>query len=172
MNPTLLKDLILAGHRVACKTNEWDWRVFLFIDWEWYFQWTLETKSIEECLSYWLNHSSYTEDEYKKQFTWEYKIVTPLPQLPQVWDTVEVLEICTETYLFDTWDDRRVNMIWKKYTVENTCQDWTVTMNRECFSSRMVAKCEPDVEPTPVSEEKTFKTITIDWKNYELREII
>ena len=177
MNPTLLKDLILAGHRVACKTNEWNRKVFLFVNWDWKFEWTWRRDSIEECLYDWLTSNSLSEKTIKEDFTWEYKIVTPLPQLPQVWDTVEVLEICRELPEFDDeWNQLMKNMIWKKLKVKYITIYWDLQIytpdekDYSTFSPRMVAKCEPDKEPTPVSEEKFWEVIELNWKKY--REII
>ena len=136
MNPTLLKDLILAGHRVACKTHEWNWKVFLFINWNWEFEWTVSRNLIEKCFFAWLSETSYTEWEIASILTWEYKIVTPLPQLPQVWDTVEVLEICREIAMSGVMKD----MIWKKYIVKES-NNRHVLLNEFYFSPRMVAKC-------------------------------
>ncbi len=171
MNPTLLKDLILAGHRVACKSIEWKRIVFLFINWMWKFEWTQQLSSIKSCLYSWLNNYSYSKEEIQDFFTWEYKIVTPLPQLPQVWDTVEVLEICRELPWFDEWNDNMKYMVWKKYKVTSiNIIWWVVQLWIYIFPMRAVAKCEPDVEPTPVSEEKFWQVIELNWKKY--REII
>ena len=173
MNPTLLKDLILAGHRVACKTHEWNRKVFLFINWKWNFEWTQIQHSIESSLSFWLDPESYTEKEVKEVFTWEYKIVTQLPQLPQVWDTVEVLEICREIPWFDDWAEFIKDMIWKKLEVKAITTYWDIKVYTEdkndyaTFQTRQVAKCEPEEEPTPVSEEKFWDTILFNWKTYK-----
>jgi len=167
MNPTLLKDLILAGHRVACKENNSMRKVFLFVKGDWRFEWTVFSESIKECLSDGLVGFPYTEQEIKSDFTWEYKIVTPLPQLPQVWDTVEVLEICRELPWFDSRGDDIKKMVWKRYIVEEIDIFWDIILNNYWFSSRQVAKCEPDVEP--VSED--LEVIELNWKKYiELKE--
>jgi len=170
MNPKLLKDLILAGHRVACKTKEQQWKVFLFINWDWKYQWTNATYGIEKSLSSWLDNTMYDDWWLWEYFTWEYKIVTPLPQLPQVWDTVEVLEICREFPWFDEWTDLRANMVWKKFKVSETygfnikildgSHEWR-------FSSRMVAKCEPEKEQPLKSEEQFWDTIVFNWRTYK-----
>jgi len=167
MNPTLLKDLILAGHRVACKTKDWRRKVFLFVILDWRFEWTVVTESIEECLSDGLSSGTYTEEDIKEDFTWEYKIVTPLPQLPQVWDTVEVLEICRELPWFDSRVRHRKNMVWKRYLVEKVDKRCNILLGDCLRSSRQVAKCDPDVEF--VSEE--LEVITLNGKKYiELKE--
>jgi len=169
MNPTLLKDLILAGHRVACKYINWQRKVFFHINWSWKFEWTWYRDSIKLCLDDWLTSNSLNEETIKDNFTWEYKIVTPLPQLPQVWDTVEVLEICRELPWFDEWTDLRANMVWKKIKVSETygfnikildgSHEWR-------FSSRMVAKCEPEAQSIQ-SEEQFWDTIVVNWKTYK-----
>jgi len=170
MNPTLLKDLILAGHRVACKDTEWYWRIFMFIKNDWQFQWTHGDKTITWCIWIWLSSARFSDNEIAEYFTWEYKIVTPLPQLPQVWDTVEVLEICRELPWFDKWTDLRANMVWKKFKVSETygfnikildgSHEWR-------FSSRQVAKCEPENEQSIQSEEKLWDTIVVNWRTYQ-----
>lgn len=171
MNPTLLKDLILAGHRVACKDNDWEWIVFLFIRWDWQIQWTDSSINIEWCIESWLSSIRWNDYDIKNSFTWEYKIVTPLPQLPKVLDTVEVLDICREIPWFDTWDDDMKNMVWNKYKVKeidnrlimriwNNWSSWW-------FENRQVAKCEPEKEPTPVSEEQFWDTIVYNWRTYK-----
>ena len=173
MNPTLLKDLILAGHRVACKTHEWNRKVFLFINWKWNFEWTQIQHSIESSLSFWLDPESYTEKEVKEVFTWEYKIVTQLPQLPQVWDTVEVLEICREFPRFDGFFDNMKDMVWKKMKVKGISPYWDIQIYTTdekdfyTFSSRQVAKCEPEKEQSIESDEKFWDTILFNWKTYK-----
>lgn len=170
MNPTLLKDLILAGNRVACKEHKWYRKVFLFIDWAWCFQWTLTQHSIDASLTEWLSIASCTETEIQEDFTWEYKIVTPLPQLPQVWDTVEVLEICRDIPWFDEWDTYRKNMVSRKIIVEGISLYWDIVIEGYYFTSRMVAKCEPQKEQSIESEETFWEIIELNWKKY--REII
>lgn len=179
MNPTLLRELILAGHRVACKDIDWYRKVFLHITSEWYFMWTLCDKDINVTISDRLSNTKLTKSHVQEHLTWEYKIVTPLPQLPQVWDTVEVLDICRELPWFDReWSESMKNMVWKKLVVKNITLYWDVQVYTEymedlyTFSPRMVAKYETDKEPTPKSEEKSFKTMTLDWVKYELREIV
>ena len=168
MNTTLLKDLILAGHRVACKNTYWERKVFLFIDWNWKFEWTAFSGSIEQCLSDGLVGFWCTEQEIKSDFTWEYKIVTPLPQLPQVWDTVEVLEICRQLPWFDSREDGQKNMVGKKFIVKEISRFWDIILNDlYWFVLRQVAKCEPDVEPVP----EDLEVITLNGKKYiELKE--
>lgn len=176
MNSTLLKDLILAGHRVACKTYEWKRKVFLFINWNWCFEWTTSLNTIEDSLSSWLHSSSYTEEIIWEEFTWEYKIVTPLPQLPQVWDTVEVLEICRELPEFDEWYGGKKDMVWNKYKVKSIDIAWRISCwteyEEDChnFQTRQVAKCEPQKSQSIESEEKFWEIIELNWKKY--REII
>ena len=171
MNPTLLKDLILAGHRVACKDDCWDWIVFLFIRWDWQIQWTDSSMNIEWCIESWLSSMRWNDDDIKNSFTWEYKIVTPLPQLPQPWDTVEVLEICREIPWFDTWDDDMKNMVWNKYKVKeidnrlimriwNNWSSWW-------FENRQVSKCEPEKAQSIQSEEQFWDTIVFNWRTYK-----
>lgn len=167
MNPTLLKDLILAGHRVACKIDNNYRRIFMFIAKDWTFQWTFEWRNIDECLVKWLCSRSYNDEEIFKAFAWEYKIVTPLPQLPQPWDTVEVLEICRELPDFDNRDDERKDMIWKKYLIKDSSTFWRVEIDKYYFSSRQVAKCEPDKEQSIQSEEQFWDTIVFNWRTYK-----
>lgn len=166
MNPTLLKDLILAGHRVACKTKEWEWRVFLLVRWDWQFQWTDSSINIEWCISIWLSSIRFSDAEIKEYFTWEYKIVTPLPQLPQVWDTVEVLDICREIPWFDKRPDVRKDMVWKKYPVWNI-DYWQVFLDICYFPSRAVAKCEREKAQSIQSEEQFWDTIVVNWRTYK-----
>jgi len=166
MNPTLLKDLILAGHRVACKTKEQQWKVFLFINWDWKYQWTNATYGIEKSLSSWLDNTMYDDWWLWEYFTWEYKIVTPLPQLPQVWDTVEVLEICRELPDFDEWDDDRKELVWWKHIIDWYSMWWVHIIWRR-FPSRAVAKCEPEKEQSIQSEEQFWDTIVVNWKTYK-----
>lgn len=167
MNPTLLKDLILAGHRVACKDTDWKRKVFLFINWIGEFEWTQIQHSIESSLSFWLDSESYTEKEVKDLFTWEYKIVTPLPQLPQVWDTVEVLEICRELPEFEEWGVGRKCMVWNKYIVEEISNTKNILIDARYFPSRAVAKCEPEKAQSIESDEKFWDTIVVNWKTYK-----
>lgn len=167
MNPTLLKDLILAGHRVACKDNDWEWIVFLFIRWDWQIQWTHSSINIKWCIEEWLSSITWNDDDIKNSFTWEYKIVTPLPQLPQPWDTVEVLEICRELPDFDNRNDERKDMIWKKYLIKDSSTFWRVEIDKYYFSSRQVAKCEPDKEQSIQSEEQFWDTIVFNWRTYK-----
>ena len=167
MNPTLLKDLILAGHRVACKDIEWYRKVFLHIDQEWFFMWTVCDKDINKSMSEKLSNTIHTEDHIKENFTWEYKIVTPLPQLPQVWDTVEVLEICRELPWFDERSADRKNMVWKKYRVERLENHWVISIGWYFLSPRMVAKCEPEKAQSIQSEEQFWDTIVFNWRTYK-----
>lgn len=167
MNPTLLKDLILAGHRVACKTIHWYWKVFLFINWEWKFQWTSLKISIEKSIESWLNWEWYTDYIVNLELTWEYKIVTPLPQLPQPWDTVEVLEICRELPEFEEWDVGRKCMVWNKYIVEEISNTKNILIDARYFPSRAVAKCEPEKAQSIESDEKFWDTIVVNWKTYK-----
>ena len=176
MNPTLLKDLILAGHRVACKMKDGYWKVFLHISSEWFFMWTLFDRDINISISAKLSNTIHTKYHISDNFTWEYKIVTPLPQLPQVWDTVEVLEICRELPDFDEWWDRMKDMVWWRFKVKSISYFWHIRVYTDfekdyyTFTSRQVAKCEPDVEQSIVSEETLWKIIELNWKKY--REII
>ena len=172
MNPTLLKDLILAGHRVACKTNEWMRKVFLFVRWDWRFAWTGLYDSIEWWLSEGLSESSYPEQAIQEDFTWEYKIVTPLPQLPKVWDAVEVLEICRELPWFDGWDDNIKNMVWKRWEVKEVTSFWDIWLEYKdgykfYFSPRQAAKCKPYVK----TASDKLEVIELNGKKYiELKE--
>lgn len=170
MNPTLLKDLILAGHRVACKLIIGQWKVFLRTNWQWKFQWQSHWISIEDAIEKQLSGTLRSDWSIRQQLTWEYKIVTPLPQLPQVWDTVEVLEICRELPWFDDWDADRKDMVWKRFTVKEINDYWDVVLWDDLFTSRMVAKCEPEKEQPIESEEQFWKSIELNWKKY--REII
>jgi len=159
MNPTLLKDLILAGHRVACKRNDWDRAVFLFIKWDWKFQSTILASSIKKSLDSWLCWWSWSESQFKENFAWEYKIVTPLPQLPQVWDTVEVLEICRELPRFDKSLEE---LIGSKHRVKEVDDNWDIGLaNWFYFTSRQVAKCEPEKEQSIQSEEQFWEIIEL-----------
>lgn len=171
MNPTLLKDLILAGHRVACKTKEWQWKVFLFINWKWELEWTSIQKSIDISIASWLSSVWRTEKEIIDNLIWEYKIVTPLPQLPQVWDTVEVLEICRELPLFNEWRNDMKDMVWKKYMVEESDYNWMIMIWDDwihcMFNSRQVAKCEPEKEQSIQPEEQFWDTIVVNWRTYK-----
>lgn len=167
MNPTLLKDLILAGHRVACKTFDWQWVVFLFIDWDGYFQWTEIQHSISASLSRWICDNKYDTKRSKNLFTWEYKIVTPLPQLPQVWDTVELLEICRELPWFNKWLSDRKDMVWKKHTVDRIDESWDIYLWDFWFTSRQVSKCEPEKAQSIQSEEQFWDTIVFNWRTYK-----
>jgi len=173
MNPKLLKDLILAGHRVACKTKEWQWKVFLFVNWDGKFQWTNVKNTIESCLFTWLSHTIYDDWWLWEYFTWEYKVVTPLPQLPQPWDTVEVLEICRELPWFDEFCDNMKDMVWKKLEVRRITTYWDIQIYTTdekyyyTFSSRQVAKCEPENVQSIQSEEKLWDTIVVNWRTYQ-----
>lgn len=165
MNPTLLKDLILAGHRVACKVNNNNWIYITFVcmdlNGEDFFWWQNTTEWYSETINYFW---AYSYKDIKNDFTWEYKIVTPLPQLPQVWDTVEVLEICREIEWFDEWSEDRKNMIWNKYIVNrasyNSISIWY------WFLPLQVAKCEPEKEQSIQSEGKPLEIIEFNWKRY------
>ena len=167
MNPTLLKDLILAGHRVACKTHEWNRAVLLFLDWDGYFQWTIIQHSIEASLSIWIGDDKYDTKWLNNFFTWEYKIVTPLPQLPQVWDTVEVLDICRELPRFYEREKSRRDMVWRKFTINEHNSFWDIWIWSFYFTSRQVAKCEPEKAQSIQSEEKFWDTIVLNWRTYK-----
>lgn len=167
MNPTLLKDLILAGHRVACKDIDWQRKVFFHINWSWKFEWTWYWISINLCLDDWLTSNSLNEETIKDNFTWEYKIVTPLPQLPQVWDTVELLEICRELPLFNKWLSDRKDMVWKKHTVDRIDESWDIYLWDFWFTSRQVSKCEPEKAQSIQSEEQFWDTIVFNWRTYK-----
>lgn len=174
MNPTLLKDLILAGHRVACKTIEpqWkvfepQWKVFLRTDWQWNFQWQLHWISVEDSINKHLSSSLRTDWAIRTKLTWEYKIVTPLPQLPQVWDTVEVLEICRELPWFNKWLSDRKDMVWKKHTVDRIDESWDIYLWDFWFTSRQVSKCEPEKAQSIQSEEQFWDTIVFNWRTYK-----
>lgn len=166
MNQTLLKDLILAGHMVACKDRDWYRKVFLHIDKEWFFMWTICDKDINTSISDKLSSTIHTEDHIKEDFTWEYKIVTPLPQLPQVWDTVEVLEICRELNWFEEWDDERKDMVWKKHIVKGISNYWHIIIGDFWFLPWQVAKCEHEKEQPIESEGKPLEIIEFNWKRY------
>ena len=167
MNPTLLKDLILAGHRVACKDNDWEWIVFLFIRWDWQIQWTHSSINIKWCIEEWLSSITWNDDDIKNSFTWEYKIVTPLPQLPKVWDTVELLEICRELPWFNKWLSDRKDMVWKKHTVDRIDESWDIYLWDFWFTSRQVSKCEPEKAQSIQSEEQFWDTIVFNWRTYK-----
>ena len=167
MNPTLLRDLILAGHRVACKDNDWEWIVFLFIRWDWQIQWTHSSINIKWCIEEWLSSITWNDDDIKNSFTWEYKIVTPLPQLPKVWDTVELLEICRELPWFNKWLSDRKDMVWKKHTVDRIDESWDIYLWDFWFTSRQVSKCEPEKEQSIQSDEQFWDTIVVNWRTYK-----
>lgn len=171
MTPTLLKDLILAGHRVACKDNDWEWIVFLFIRWDWQIQWTDSSINIKWCIEEWLSSITWNDDDIKNSFTWEYKIVTPLPQPPKVWDTVELLEICRELDWFDRWSDIMKTIIWNKCKVIEIDDFWMIRIVKDwCdwrLQPRQVAKCEPEKEQSIQSEEQFWDTIVFNWKTYK-----
>ena len=166
MNPILLKDLILAGHRVACKLIIGQWKVFLRTNWQWKFQWQSHWISIEDAIEKQLSGTLRSDWSIRQQLTWEYKIVTPLPQLPQVWDTVEVLDICRELPWFDERSADRKNMVWKKYRVERLENHWVISIGWYFLSPRMVAKCEPEKEQSIQSEEQFWDEIIINWVKY------
>ena len=160
MNPTLLKDLILAGHRVACKDDCWDWIVFLFIRWDWQIQWTDSSMNIEWCIESWLSSMRWNDDDIKNSFTWEYKIVTPIPQPPQVWDTVEAIRYSR----VPIWT--KLKVLW--YTNDTMIQvsgmdNW----ESYYFPIRDVAKCEPEKEQSIQSEEQFWDTIVFNWRTYK-----
>jgi len=173
MNPTLLKDLILAGHRVACKDNDWEWIVFLFIRWDWQIQWTHSSINIKWCIEEWLISITWNDDDIKNSFTWEYKIVTPLPQPPKVWDTVELLEICRELPRFNEWSEELKDMLWKKLKVKGITPYWDIQIyttdekDYYTFTSRQVAKCEPENVQSIQSEETFWDTIVVNWRTYK-----
>lgn len=167
MNPTLLKDLILAGHRVACKDNDWEWIVFLFIRWDWQIQWTHSSINIKWCIEEWLSSITWNDDDIKNSFTWEYKVVTPLPQPPKVWDTVELLEICRELPWFNKWLSDRKDMVWKKHTVDRIDESWDIYLWDFWFTSRQVSKCEPEKAQSIQSEEQFWDTIVFNWRTYK-----
>ena len=173
MNPTLLRDLILAGHRVACKDNDWEWIVFLFIRWDWQIQWTHSSINIKWCIEEWLSSITWNDDDIKNSFTWEYKIVTPLPQPPKVWDTVELLEICRELPRFNEWYEGKKDMVWNKYKVKSIDIAWRISCwteyEEDChnFQTRQVAKCEPEKAQSIQSEEQFWDTIVFNWRTYK-----
>lgn len=152
LNAKLLRDLIHAGHYVACQEANLNRVILMYIKPNGDIQWTQPGHSIECSLNYWLNSRVYNDSEIqnKNRFTWEYTIVTPLPKLPQVWDTVEVLEICRKLPEFFLWNNDMKSMVWNKYKVKEIDSNLSMRIWNDWgswwFNTHNVAKCESDWE--------------------------
>jgi len=159
MNAKLLETLIREWHQVAVKHKNWIWRVFMFIDWDWNFQWTVGRKTIQDCLSYWLIETLYPPRDIEKRFTNEYKVVTPTPLLLKKWDKVEILENLREYAERIDWSKEIIEMIWQKgLGIYEVLNGRYIVYNEEksnyfYFPHRAVAKYEPQEDVEDKTEE-------------------
>lgn len=165
MNTELLTILINQGHKVAVKSYISTWKVFLFINWDWEFQWTEFVSKIEDYINYWISNVTFSKEEIEKDFTDEYKVVTTQPLILKVWDEVEILENVGE-YARLLWrNSYSIECIWKKWKIVWIgIWDYEIQFDDleiDSFPDRAVAKVLPNEE----------NIITIWGKKYRIEEI-
>lgn len=177
MNPNHLKELIEMWHRVAVKKHNGYWKVFLFINWNDLFEWTVERKDISLCLCAWLWGFYCNEDEIKTKFTNEYKIVTPAPKLLQPWDKCVILENVREVAEKDWRGTCAMQSIWNTvFVVDSTWpwfynlleyQNWDVIWDMGAIPHRAVAPYYGEDTISPKEWEEI--TVEIDGKKVKAK---
>lgn len=160
MNAKLLETLIKQWHQVAVKYNDWNWKIFLFINWDWQFQWCCKKASIEQSLKSCINVSCYSKQQIEQNFTNEYKVVTPAPLMLQPWDKVEILENVRQYWAREFRGDGHISMIWQKWLEVGMEGNWWYDIYEDnykeisyWFPHRAVAKCEEEPQQEDKMEE-------------------
>jgi len=162
MNAKRLKQMIEMWHRVAVKNNNWWWKVFMHINWNWSFEWTAQEVSIEECLETWLTSYTNSVKKIEDDFTDEYKIVTPAPTLLKKWDQCEILENVREYGEEKERAKNCIDMIWKWWLILDETTNLGYGIWDYYFPHRAVAP----VYPTKYIGEEA--TAYLHWKKYRV----